>query len=191
VLDDRAVERVRAGLAATGLGSPATTGTGAPGDAAASGGATKGLGSALVKLGLLSALVAGALALAVRSGTPTPAAAPSPSASTPVPSTEAPAASSPPAPLPEPSVEPSPTAPAQRSARAAPRPAPSASLPAASAAAPSPREGLLLLRARQVLEADPARALELLAQHEREFPKSQLAPERATLRRQAEGRLAR
>lgn len=58
------------------------------------------------------------------------------------------------------------------------------------AGAPSPREGLLLLQARQALERDPARALDLVRQHEREFPNSQLAPERDKLRRDAEARAA-
>jgi hypothetical protein len=56
---------------------------------------------------------------------------------------------------------------------------------------PSPREGLLLLQAREALEEDPARALELVKAHERQFPHSQLAPERATLRQEALARLAR
>jgi hypothetical protein len=55
---------------------------------------------------------------------------------------------------------------------------------------PSPREGLLLLQAREALEEDPARALELVKAHERQFPHSQLAPERATLRQAALARLA-
>jgi hypothetical protein len=55
------------------------------------------------------------------------------------------------------------------------------------AASPEPdaREGLLLLLARRALDQDPERALALVAQHEREFPKSQLAPERDRLRAQA------
>lgn len=52
----------------------------------------------------------------------------------------------------------------------------------------SPREGLMLLQARQTLENDPQRALELVRQHEREFPNSQLEPERALLRKQATDR---
>jgi len=46
---------------------------------------------------------------------------------------------------------------------------------------PSPREGLLLLQARQALDSDPAKALALIRQHERDFPNSQLAPERKKL----------
>ena len=65
--------------------------------------------------------------------------------------------------------------------------APSASPEIASP--PSPREGLLLMQARQALDSDPARALELVLAHERQFPRSQLAPERATLRREALARM--
>jgi len=53
-------------------------------------------------------------------------------------------------------------------------------------APPSPREGLLLLKARQKLGSDPQAALELVRQHEREFPKSQLAHERETIKGEAE-----
>jgi hypothetical protein len=57
--------------------------------------------------------------------------------------------------------------------------------PAPTATATSPREGLLLLQARQALATDPQRALDLVKQHEREFPKSQLTPERNKLREDA------
>jgi len=57
---------------------------------------------------------------------------------------------------------------------------------------PSPREGLLLLQARQRLaNDDPQGALDLVRQHERDFPKSQLAPERVKLAEEARGRGAR
>jgi hypothetical protein len=57
--------------------------------------------------------------------------------------------------------------------------------PAPTVTATSPREGLLLLQARQALANDPQRALDLVEQHEREFPKSQLTPERSKLREDA------
>ena len=71
--------------------------------------------------------------------------------------------------------------------------------PSTSVAAPVPsspplapttaREGLLLLRARAVLDSNPSYARELARQHAREFPDSQLAPERDKLIRAAEERL--
>jgi hypothetical protein len=63
--------------------------------------------------------------------------------------------------------------------------------PATAHAAPSAREGLLLLQARQALDTDPARALSLVRQHEREFPQSQLAGDRARIAALAARRLAR
>ncbi len=69
---------------------------------------------------------------------------------------------------------------------APPPPAASAPLAArASTRAPSPRDGLLLLQARRSLATDPQHALDLVREHAREFPDSQLAPERAELRRAA------
>ena len=56
----------------------------------------------------------------------------------------------------------------------------------AAPAATTPREGLLLLRARRALPTDPALALTLVRQHETEFPDSQLAPERDKIRGEAE-----
>ena len=46
-------------------------------------------------------------------------------------------------------------------------------------------EGALLLEARGALEHDPARALALVRAHERQFPNSQLAPERARIAAEA------
>ena len=43
----------------------------------------------------------------------------------------------------------------------------------------------MLLQARQALERDPQRALDLVREHDREFPSSQLQPERDLLRKQA------
>jgi len=50
---------------------------------------------------------------------------------------------------------------------------------------PLPREGTLLLEARRALPRDPTRALELVRQHAREFPTSQLAPERERIAAEA------
>ena len=63
--------------------------------------------------------------------------------------------------------------------------------PPPAPAATSPREGLLLLRARHALQTDPASALLLVRQHESEFPASQLAPEREKIRAEAEAKGAR
>jgi hypothetical protein len=57
---------------------------------------------------------------------------------------------------------------------------------------PSPAdEGALLLEARRALENDPARALELVREHEKQFPNSQLGPERARIEAQATKRIPR
>ena len=52
-------------------------------------------------------------------------------------------------------------------------------------------DGALLLEARRALENDTARALELVREHERQFPKSQLAPERARIEAEAAKRSPR
>jgi hypothetical protein len=49
----------------------------------------------------------------------------------------------------------------------------------------------LLLEARRMVDTDPARALALVQVHEREFPNSQLARERARLAAEARRRSAR
>lgn len=59
-----------------------------------------------------------------------------------------------------------------------------------SGGASAVREGALLLRARRVLDTHPALALELVQQHAREFPDSQLAPERQQLMTAARAKLA-
>jgi len=93
--------------------------------------------------------------------------------------------------LPEPDIEARPSA-----AKAGPhpwRPTPAApTTPQAAIAQPasppstSPAaEGALLLEARRALENDAARALELVREHERQFPNSQLAPERARIEAEA------
>jgi hypothetical protein len=55
----------------------------------------------------------------------------------------------------------------------------------ASSPAPPSTEGTLLLEARRVLGRDPARALELVRQHERAYPASQLSPERERIASEA------
>jgi hypothetical protein len=75
---------------------------------------------------------------------------------------------------------------------------PRRSTPAASTTPTPPRvsgapanEGALLLEARRALDDDPARALELVHEHGRQFPNSQLAPERARIEAEAATRGAR
>jgi hypothetical protein len=53
---------------------------------------------------------------------------------------------------------------------------------------PSPREGTLLLQARRMLDTDPVQALVLVQVHEKEFPRSQLALERARIAAEARRR---
>jgi hypothetical protein len=57
--------------------------------------------------------------------------------------------------------------------------------PASPPSATPAGEGALLLEARRALENDAARALELVREHERQFPNSQLAPERARIEAEA------
>jgi hypothetical protein len=188
VLDDEAAERVRAGVMAT-------LPIGAIGAAGALG---KTTGATTASRPLVAALVAGALAVGayvyVSSNSSHPVAAPPASA------IRSSASSAPQSPLAAPSqahVEPTSAQPIAPSANVpvvpspAPMPLPASApapvVPGASSApsAPSPREGLLLLQARQALDHDPARALALVRQHEQEFPNSQLAPERAKLLKEA------
>jgi hypothetical protein len=70
------------------------------------------------------------------------------------------------------------------------------SAPSSPSASPTPpvtaipeAEGTLLLQAREALETDPARALALVREHEKRFPQSQLAPERARIAAEAANRL--
>jgi hypothetical protein len=95
-------------------------------------------------------------------------------------------------------VEPATTTPSalpQQAHAKAPRVIPSATATAtttpAAIAPSSPREGLLLLRARAVLTSDPSRALAFVREHAAEFPDSQLAPEREKIRALAEQNGAR
>jgi len=67
------------------------------------------------------------------------------------------------------------------------RPKPVASQPPADAVT---REGAILLEARRLVETDPARALMLVKQCERDFPNSQLSPERERIATQAKQHLA-
>jgi hypothetical protein len=63
--------------------------------------------------------------------------------------------------------------------------------PASPPSATSADEGALLLEARRAIENDAARALELVREHERQFPNSQLAPERARIQAEAAKRSPR
>jgi hypothetical protein len=86
-------------------------------------------------------------------------------------------------------------------ARGAPAQAPKTSgfrvpVPSSPSASPTPpvaaipeAEGTLLLQAREALETDPARARALVREHEKRFPQSQLAPERARIAAEAANRL--
>jgi hypothetical protein len=168
VLQEERVDRVRAGLRAAGV-------------VGGTAGATKFFGSATVKVvGVL--LLGGVLtAFAVHHVHSTPTTIPA-STLTPTPT---PTLTPTPEPIPTPTPTPSPT----------PHPNPSPSPPVLRVApvksavpvatAPSPREGMLLLQARQSLATDPQHTLDLVAAHEREFPVSQLQPERDKLRREA------
>jgi hypothetical protein len=76
------------------------------------------------------------------------------------------------------------------------RPAPTApqapiAQPVSPPSATPADEGALLLEARRALENDAARALELVREHERQFPNSQLAPERARIEAEAAKRSPR
>jgi hypothetical protein len=182
VLTRDEVERVRAGLAA----SVAIAGVGAT--------------AALVAIGVAAGTAWVVARGASAESAPTTAAVSSPPAPATASSREA--APAPPPLLPEPPPEP------QRAVLAeAPKALPRAAAPAPTlqpAAAPQPsslaqpaprpsvapatpvsREGALLLEARAALEHDPARALALVREHERQFPDSQLAPERARIAAEA------
>jgi hypothetical protein len=182
VLSPDAVARVRAGLAAAGV---VGAGMGALAAAPRSP-AAKLLGVAL-RVGLAGLGLAGVVGIASMRHAPGAAEAPSTTG-------EATPASIPPAPAPPPVGAPAPPA-IDTPAAAAPAEASAtrthASARPPAAAAPSLREGALLLEARRALEIDPARALSLVRAHETEFPRSQLAPERARIAAEARQRLAK
>jgi hypothetical protein len=176
------IERVRAGLA--GAAILAGAGAAAKGTGLLSSSLSAKVGLALAVVGLAS----GAAWLALRDGAPPPASPPATSAkvepAAPVGSAiaelqEEQAPSPPTTTATQPSSQP-PQAPSTTPTAGRAAPAPSA------AASSNPaNEGALLLEARAVLESDPARALELVRQHERQFPNSQLAPERARIEAEA------
>lgn len=190
VLEDRRVGRVQAALllsvAASGSIGGATSATSAKAGATALG--INGSKWLLLSALLIAAGTGAGLLLTMRSTTAPSSAASAKGAAPAEPAaTSTSNASDPPPEVAAPVTSVS----SSRAAPLAPPPRvtnqPVASAPASSAA-PSPREGLLLLQARHALGTDPARTLELVRQHEREFPNSQLAPERATLRAEAESR---
>jgi hypothetical protein len=82
--------------------------------------------------------------------------------------------------------QPTPAAPATPTAPQAP-----IAQPASPRSATPADEGALLLEARRALDNDAARALELVREHERQFPNSQLAPERARIEAEAAKRSPR
>ena len=205
LLSDAAEARLAASLAATGIAADPTPSVGA----------TRSPWWAAGKGGLLLSLLAGAAALgvayeAMSLRTPTAATSTSAKPTAETPTADTPAAARmerPTLPAPSAMLAAPPVASFAESASASPSPASAGSIaprplgsrraaeaPRASSevpSAPTPREGLLLMQARQALDVDPARALELVEAHERQFPRSQLAPERATLRREALARISR
>ncbi|MBI5536175.1 MAG: hypothetical protein HY898_25865 [Deltaproteobacteria bacterium] len=192
VLREESRGRVWAALAAAGVTTAAAATTVASGAKAGSSilawlGSAKGMVASLVVLA-----AAGAGVGTWYASRPTAASAPASAALT---ASSRWAALLPPAPSPASSDAPAPQedpAPAASSSakRVVAASKPSSSAPATTTPAePTPREGLLLLRARQALDSNPAQALELARQHEREFPASQLAPERAKLMREAQARI--
>jgi hypothetical protein len=199
VLSPEAVARVQRGLAAAGvLGTP--SGGGGSGSTGAPPKPLSGLLHASVpfRVGLVLAGLGAGIAGLSRMAAP----AHSPQRS---PASEQTTASVTPAPVEVPASStsaggdaPSPPPPAIETAIPArpPKAAPTASAPGRKSAptpdreaVPAPREGALLLDARRALRTDPARALELIRAHEREFPDSQLGPERERLAAEARGRL--
>jgi hypothetical protein len=183
VLDPAAVERVRLGVA-RGLGNG--------GGGSGAGGSVRGAARWLLRLGIPVGVVTVGAVVALRpapprvEGRPTVVAAP-PSAAPE--ETAAPFASAGPSPVSGvDNVSVAPSAAPGRAFRPRAVPAPSPSL---TTAPPSPpREGTLLLEARRALATDPARALDLVEAHAREFPNSQLTPERERIRAEAEKRMA-
>ncbi len=205
-LTQEEVDRIRAGLAtATIVAGAGTTALGVK--------RTGMLASTSAKLGLALAVagVAAGGAWLARRDVATVAAAPAArggEATAPLPTTTAPPSTpSPPSDpaqsptsLPEARIAAGPSA-----AKAAPhpwRPTPAApttpTAPQAPIAQPAwppsatpADEGALLLEARRALENDAVRALELVREHERQFPNSQLAPERARIEAEAAKRSPR
>jgi hypothetical protein len=201
-LTQEEVGRIRAGVAATIAAGAGTTALGA-----------KQLGLRLslpAKLGLALAVIgiaAGGASLARRDFATVAAPPAAPSDGTTAPLLAVTANPSPPEPSSDPATDPATSVPSAQEAdlaagppatagpqapRAAPhpwRPAPAAST-APRSATPA-NEGALLLEARRVLQDDPARAMELVHQHERQFPNSQLAPERARIEAEAAKRSPR
>jgi len=166
VLDDAAKERVRAGVtAAIAVGAPGSL------DSMAK--------MTTTSKSIVLAFVAAAIGLGTYAylKSPPSRAVSAPPATSVVSSAPSASASSDPPPAVAPTETPAPLPEIADAGPSTPKP----SAKASTAPPPSPREGLLLLQARQALDKDPARALALIRQHEREFPNSQLAPERAKL----------
>jgi len=178
VLEQDRVDRVRAGLRAAGV---------LGGAAAMGGGASKLIGGASLKIGAALLLGGVLTAIAVHHFTGQEAAPITPPIVTPI-ATPIPTPTPTPAPIPTPSAIPIPTPTVTPSATSLPsvvRHAAPTKSAAPVATAPSPREGMLLLQARQSLASDPQHTLDLIRAHEREFPVSQLQPERDKLRADA------
>lgn len=210
VLSTEGVERVQAGLVAAGIvvGTVSATAVAAKPLAAAG---MKLFGISIVKIGIAAltlAVLGGGVVVAMSVNdvrAPAPVATPT-ELSRPVQAPIAPAASTQATAVTADPVEPSaPSAPAPPPTSSAPRVAPPPSVKAAPsapaapsasavpsatiAAPPTIREGSLLLEARRALDTDPARSLALVQQHQKEFPTSQLAPERSRIEQEARKRI--
>lgn len=210
VLSPEAMDRVRAGLLASGIALRAGPVHAPPSAPQVPGNAVlkplswvaKGLTATSLKVGLAAlglALLAGAVWRLRPPSREVAAPAIVPASSPPV-AEAAPAAPSPPT-DPDPETPARPAAPSAlpagaplrtvEPARAKATAPPSSALPpsAPPSSVPSPREGTLLLQARRKLDTDPAQALVLVQAHEKEFPTSQLALERARIAAEARHRL--
>ncbi len=213
-LDERAVERVKLGLAtalaASAGGTAAGVGHAGAGGRLLGGWAVKALLGSVLLVGSVGGVVAlGVLPGSTRSPAVPVAALPQGSPLV-VPSSTEEAAPEPPTPSPPVHPRslgdtPSPAAhdpsgtPRRASVQPAPRddlgaPAPPPTAAASGADAPTVAapvdEGRLLLEARRALPTDPAHALELVHAHASRFPVSQLSPERVRIEAEARKRLA-
>ncbi len=182
VLDDGSVDRVKRGLAAAGL---LATGSTVATTAKATGTLKALLGATTTKIAIVLVVGGAATAGGYRYMTRRTPDAVTPPTVTHVatPEITTPIVAPPPVVA---TIAPEPVQSATPVAHVKPAPTVAATVaPIETSAAPSPREGLLLLQARQRLAADPQRALDLVRQHEREYPNSQLLPERAKLKADA------
>lgn len=204
VLSPEAVARVQGALRAAGVATTGAAAAGALGAAASPKPLSRLFGAAMrLRIGLavvgLAVGVAGASRWVRRAEGVLPSSSTQPEAVTPEPVVAVPVPAAPSDRAEVPPSAPSAATPPEADSPAG-APAPSAKTarpprigahPAGAGGVPSPREGALLLEARRMLDAQPARALALVRTHEQEFPESQLAPERARIAAEAGRRLGR